>query len=667
MAEHPHIAGFEMLEYVGQGSTGAVYKARQEEPGRIVALKILHAHIRKDAARVERIRKEAEASAQLSHPNLIEIYDIREEADSVFIVMEYVEGHALADRMRDGTMFREEDALLIAERIASALEYLWVEARIPHCNLNPGAIMLSGDGTVKVSGPKMVNVVGLNPDNAMAVNPRYMAPEVAKGGASIDQRADIYSLGALLYHMTTGKPPFDGATVMEVIRAVLKGQIRDPMEENAELSECCAWLIEKMMAKTPGGRPQDWPAVLEDIEQVQVGHMPLGTLPAPGESAITRSRDRRPPMIEPKEPARRLGASSKVVLQSGKPKATEPRARTAVRRPAVSSSFARRTISLLALLAVGAVACAYFAGGDLAGWFQKVKDGSRTLWVKAKERPGFHLDSSESGAGTHRVSEGRAGLVTERGGSTERIAVAPEMPVRESAGAVTNRISGRRVGLDTVRLLSGKTVQGKILSYSAGSFSVLCMRADGPPIVSQVGRGRCVLIEFAPGARGTWQNALSGKVQEGPLVRVETDKLVYLGSGGAEESIDFTRLGRLVTNAGWDKVESITLRSDKDLGAHLAWGRVTLFMFWDRSRGSVPGYDARRATAMLRKHLEKRARETKDLYLRVVELTGANDSLRRTLDIPFVPSVLVYDGGGARIGNANASPLMIDEYIKAAR
>jgi Tol biopolymer transport system component len=210
---------------IGAGGMGEVYLARDTELDRHVALKVLPAQFTRDKERVARFRREARAASALSHPNIVTIYDIGETGETRYIAAEFVEGITLRDRLALGPM-NLEDAIAIAIQCARALAAAH-QAGITHRDIKPENIMVRHDGVVKLvdfglAGSREVGPEFLNTTKTGEVfgTPRYMSPEQAHG-QKLDARTDIFSLGAVLYEMVTGRPAFPGATAAEVFAALL--------------------------------------------------------------------------------------------------------------------------------------------------------------------------------------------------------------------------------------------------------------------------------------------------------------------------------------------------------------------------------------------------------------------------------------------------------------
>src|SRR5262247_3322472 len=276
------IAHYRILSKLGAGGMGEVYLAEDTKLGRKVALKLLPAEFTTDAVRVRRFEQEARAASALNHPNIITIHEIgevRTEAGAThYIVTEYVEGETLRQRLMKELQGRLSlaEALDMAPQIAAALATAH-EAGIAHRDIKPENVMVRRDGIVKVldfglaklteSASPLVDSQAptLAKDNTDAGvvmgTPRYMSPEQARG-EKVDVRTDIFSLGAMLYEMVTGRKPFEGETVSDVIAEILKSEPPPLKEVRPELPSELQRIVSKALAKERGGRYQ----VINDLE-----------------------------------------------------------------------------------------------------------------------------------------------------------------------------------------------------------------------------------------------------------------------------------------------------------------------------------------------------------------------------------------------------------------
>ncbi len=273
------IPGYKIIGKLGAGAMAIVYKAKQLSLDRIVAIKILPRRFSENQDYVQRFYKEGKAAAKLNHNNIVGAYDVGEAGGYRYFVMEYVEGKTLYEDLAKGKIFSEEEAINITIQVASALAHAHAKGLI-HRDVKPKNIMINSAGIVKLAD------LGLARDAAdieMAKSeagkafgtPYYISPEQIRGEIDIDGRCDIYSLGATLYHMVTGKVPFEASTPSEVMRKHLKEPLVPPDHINTTLSAGASEVIEMMMAKRKQDRYTSAEELLADLNAVRRGEPPL--------------------------------------------------------------------------------------------------------------------------------------------------------------------------------------------------------------------------------------------------------------------------------------------------------------------------------------------------------------------------------------------------------
>jgi serine/threonine-protein kinase len=273
------IKGYEILTKLGQGGMGAVFKARQKSLDRMVALKILAPHLAKDKVYVERFLREARAVAKLNHPNIIQGIDVGESDRHYYFAMEFVDGPTVADVLRSDGPLDEKRALRITLEIAQALENAY-EHGLVHRDVKPDNIMLTAGGEAKLCDLGLAKSASAsepgatNSSRVVMGTPHYISPEQAKGEQDIDTRADIYSLGATLFHMLTGRTPFEGTSPPVIMTKHLTDLVDDPCDLVPDLSEDVALLINKMMAKHRDDRYETPTDHIADIKAVMAGKEP---------------------------------------------------------------------------------------------------------------------------------------------------------------------------------------------------------------------------------------------------------------------------------------------------------------------------------------------------------------------------------------------------------
>jgi eukaryotic-like serine/threonine-protein kinase len=279
------IPGYRLLEKLGKGAMATVYKAKQESLDRIVAIKVLPKKMNDNTEFVERFYKEGRAAARLSHNNVVQAYDVGYSPEGFhFFVMEYIEGKTLYDMMQpppvgEGRAFSEAEALDIVIQIADALAHAHDRSLI-HRDVKPKNILLTPKGVAKLTD---LGLARATDDKAAAESeagkaygtPYYISPEQIRGDVDIDHRSDIYSLGATLYHLVTGRPPFEAETPTAVMHKHLKEPLVPPDHINAALSAGISEIVEVAMAKKREDRYSTMHDMLDDLNSVRNGEPPL--------------------------------------------------------------------------------------------------------------------------------------------------------------------------------------------------------------------------------------------------------------------------------------------------------------------------------------------------------------------------------------------------------
>ena len=295
-APRASIPGYEILGELGRGGMGVVYKARHVGLNRVVALKMILSaeHAGKEA--VARFKAEAEAVAQLRHPNIIQVYDIGEQDGRPFFSMEYVEGGSLQNRI-GGQPQPPKWCAEIAEKLALAMHVAHSQG-IVHRDLKPANVLLTTQGDPKIMDFGLAKRVesgeALTQSGAVMGTPQYMAPEQASGEARrVGPPADVYALGAILYTMLTGKPPFSADTAMGVLRKVLNDEPTPPTTMHRRIPPDLETICLKCLQKEPQKRYASAQELAADLRRF-LNHEPIVARPSgPWERAAKWAR-RRP-------------------------------------------------------------------------------------------------------------------------------------------------------------------------------------------------------------------------------------------------------------------------------------------------------------------------------------------------------------------------------------
>jgi len=269
--EGQQLGEFEILERLGQGGMGAVYKARQRSLKRLVALKTLQLSIAEDAEYIARFQQEAVAAAGLNHPNLVQVHSAGENDGLHWFAMEYVEGESAKARLNRKGRLDPLEAIAITLHVATALEYGWRKAALIHRDIKPDNIFLSSDGEVKLGDLGLAKsagqTTGLTVTGHSMGTPHYISPEQVQDMKVVDFRADIYSLGCTLYHFLSGRAPFDGTSAVAIMVKHINEPVPILQEAWPECPEVLNEVVGKMMQKDPARRQQDYAELIRDLRQ----------------------------------------------------------------------------------------------------------------------------------------------------------------------------------------------------------------------------------------------------------------------------------------------------------------------------------------------------------------------------------------------------------------
>ena len=273
------IPGYEIIGLLGTGAMAMVFRGRQTRLDRIVAIKILPQKLSQDAEFVRLFRAEGRAAAKLNHPNIVQAIDVAEAGGRHFFIMEYVEGHPLHDELEQGKIFSEVEALEIIIQVASALEHAHAQGII-HRDVKPKNIMITPERVCKLADMGLARLTkdqqGILAERGRTIGtPFYISPEQIRGNSNVDFRADIYSLGATLYHLVTGRMPFEGDSEKEIMEKHLYKILIPPDHINTSLSNGLGEVVEVMMAKSPDNRYSSTSELLLDLKAIVAGEPPL--------------------------------------------------------------------------------------------------------------------------------------------------------------------------------------------------------------------------------------------------------------------------------------------------------------------------------------------------------------------------------------------------------
>ncbi len=313
---------YEVLGRAGAGGMAEVYRARDELLGREVALKVLSERFAHDSSFIERFRREAQSAANLSHPNIVSLYDYGSDDGSYFIVMEYIDGQAVSEIIASEAPLLPERAADIASDVAGALQRAHT-AGLVHRDIKPGNIMITSNGQTKVTDFGIARALGhgeqtMTQTGMVIGTASYLSPEQAQGNP-VDARSDVYSLGCVLYEMLTGRVPFAGDTPLSIAYKHVREEAQPPSRLNPDVPAELDAITLKALAKNPDNRYDSASKMQEDLQRFLSGQKVLATpllneattvaAPVGGTEVL-----RRPDTVYPAQARRGRGAGFWILL-----------------------------------------------------------------------------------------------------------------------------------------------------------------------------------------------------------------------------------------------------------------------------------------------------------------------------------------------------------------
>jgi serine/threonine-protein kinase len=272
------IPGYQLLDKLGQGAMGIVFKARQLSMNRLVAIKVLQPRLASNPRDLERFLYEAQVAAKLSHNNVVQAIDAGSAGKLHYFVMEYVEGTTISKLLEGGKVYSEREALDIMMQMAQALDHAHRRGLV-HRDIKPANIIITPENVAKLADLGLAkqqsgDAFAEEDKGIIRGTPFYIAPEQIQRAEDIDIRADIYSLGATLYHMVTGQPPFTAKNIRSLFEAHLKRKLVPPDHLNTALSGGLGEMVEFMMAKNRDERYPSPKELIRDLECLLDGEAP---------------------------------------------------------------------------------------------------------------------------------------------------------------------------------------------------------------------------------------------------------------------------------------------------------------------------------------------------------------------------------------------------------
>ncbi|MBI4585467.1 MAG: serine/threonine protein kinase [Planctomycetes bacterium] len=268
------IGGCRILDRIATGGMGVVYKAKQLNLGRTVAVKVLSEEFSKDRNYVHRFLQEARSAAELDHGNIVHIIDVGEINGLFYIIMEYVDGSNLREILEARQVLNPERVLEIALQASHALKHAHHRGII-HRDIKPENIMITREGVVKIADLGLAKKImpgqqdgGITNHGAILGTPYYMAPEQIKDFRQVDCRSDVYSLGVTIFRALTGRVPFEGRSPVEVMIKVVEGKRPSIRSLRPDIPDELDRLVDRMMDRMPANRIQDFGEVIQEMDSI---------------------------------------------------------------------------------------------------------------------------------------------------------------------------------------------------------------------------------------------------------------------------------------------------------------------------------------------------------------------------------------------------------------
>ena len=291
------LGNYLVLDEIGQGSTGMVFRARHRRMTRVVALKMIPPAMLQNETAAGRFHREVEAMSRVSHPNIVTAFDAGEDKGACFLILEYVDGYDLSVPLKKGRPLPVESAVDYILQAARGLAHAH-EMGIVHRDIKPANLLLGRDGVVKILDMGLARIddasgTNLTQTGSVMGTVDYMPPEQTMDSKAVDHRADIYSLGCTMYHLLTGKPIYDSESLVGKIIAHREQEIPSLREARPDIPARLDEIFQRMVAKKPDDRHQSMQDVVDDLESL-------------GEPASAEPQEKTPPKAE----ARKVTAPS---------------------------------------------------------------------------------------------------------------------------------------------------------------------------------------------------------------------------------------------------------------------------------------------------------------------------------------------------------------------
>jgi len=278
------VGNYDLLEKIAEGGMGSIYRGRHRESGNIVAIKVMAPHLTQNPLLLKRFEQEFRAASRLNHPNIVRALDYSDNGSTPYLVMEFVEGESLGQKLeREGRM-SESDAIRLITQVARGLHRAHKQ-NLVHRDVKPDNILVTPDGIAKLADLGLVKEtetdLNLTRTGRGLGTPHFMAPEQFRNAKNADTRCDIYSLGATLYQMVTGELPFRSNGPLDAWMKKIHNELVPPRQIVPDLSERLDWAIRRAMSADPDKRPASCREFVEDVTGKSTRRLPSADNSAP--------------------------------------------------------------------------------------------------------------------------------------------------------------------------------------------------------------------------------------------------------------------------------------------------------------------------------------------------------------------------------------------------
>jgi serine/threonine-protein kinase len=361
---------YELSKRIGRGGMADVFLARDLLLDRLVAIKVLFPEFATDPNFVERFRREAQAAANLSHPNVVSVYDWGKHSGTYFIAMEYVEGRSLADILRSNGHVTSKQAAEIASEVAAALGFAH-QAGLVHRDIKPANILIGSNGQVKVADfgiARAMNAAAeshLTQAGAVMGTATYFSPEQAQG-AQPDPRSDLYSVGVVMYEMVAGRPPFTGANPVSIAYKQVHDAPQPLNQLVADVPRAYEAIVAKLLAKDPKLRYTTAEALRDDLRRFRNGDQVMALAAATAAAGIAGRTAATPTVVSPVTgtAATPTVATPRTAASSHLPTGSSPAARYYEQPPSRTGWYALAAFLALVALGIGGLLLFQTLSGD---------------------------------------------------------------------------------------------------------------------------------------------------------------------------------------------------------------------------------------------------------------------------------------------------------------